>query len=1118
MSNFKHIHEKLQQFIKKFYLNELIKGSILFTSFGLIYFMCTLFIEYFLWLQPLARTILFWVFILVEIGLLTKYIFIPLFKLTGLRKGLSLHEASRLIGTHFKEVDDKLLNVLQLKSESDQSELLLASIEQKSIELAPIPFKRAINFSGNKAYIGYLIAPILIWGVVYLSGNINLFSESYDRVVHHKTAYEPPAPFSFHILNNNLEVIQGKSITLQIETKGSLVPEDVTIHFLDQKSFAKNNGFGMFEYTFSSLQQSLEFYIESNEVRSKPYVINVIPTPTITNFEMLLDYPSYTKKKDELVQNSGNASVPQGTSITWLLKGTNTSKIEFVTDTAKFFEVVSGNAFEFSKRIYKRLNYTISSSNEQLENFESLNYAIDVVKDEFPKIEVKSDIDSVTYGPVQFAGQLSDDYGLNKLELIYYDSQNPSELLKHNISISQLTFEEFYYVFPDGIDLREGIDYEMYFEISDNDRVNGSKISKSNVFRYYKKTASELEEQLLNEQQESIEDLEKSVQKSKETKDQMQQLQESLQHKSDMNWNDQRKLQNFMERQQQYEDMMQKQTEQIHQNLEEQPTSENKNLEERKKEIQERLKEAQELARQDALMEELKKLAEKLNKEELTEKLKQLTEKNRQNERSLERILELTKRFYVEQKANQIGEKLEELSKKQDALSEDKENSSEKQSELNSEFGDVQKQLEELKKENQKLQEPMKIPDSKKQGSWVEEEMKEAKENLENSEMNSSSDEGKSENEESRKSKNLAKRNQKAAAQKMKQMSQMMQSAMQSMQGESMNEDIEMLRAILENLVEFSFQQEDLMNSFSEMNNAHPDFSNKLKKQHVLREYFEHIDDSLYTLSMRQPKIGTQVFKDLGDAHYFLEESLIHFADNQFNVGLSDQQFVMTATNNIAYLLSNMLNSMQNASASMGQGQGDSFSLPDIIQMQEDAIEKMEEGMEKGKKPGEKNGELGEPKNGESGEQSGEVEGEQMNGELYEIYKQQSELRQLLQDALADKNGNSEKGVGENALKQMEQIEQDLLEKGFSNEVLEKMMNLKHELLKLEEAAYKQGQDEKRESNTNRNTFENRSIDDLKSSKLWFQENEVLIRQTLPLRSEYKKRVENYFKLNDSIQ
>ena len=120
MNNFQNIQSKLQEFVKKYYTNELIKGLILFSSFGLLYFIFTLLVEHFLWLQPTARTILFWLFVGVELALLVKYILIPIAKLFGLQKGITLKEASKIIGNHFTEVDDKLLNVLQLhKADSE---------------------------------------------------------------------------------------------------------------------------------------------------------------------------------------------------------------------------------------------------------------------------------------------------------------------------------------------------------------------------------------------------------------------------------------------------------------------------------------------------------------------------------------------------------------------------------------------------------------------------------------------------------------------------------------------------------------------------------------------------------------------------------------------------------------------------------------------------------------------------------------------------------------------------------------------------------------------------------------------------------------------------------------
>ena len=133
MNNFKNIQSKLEQFIRRYYTNELLKGAILFFAIGFLYLLFTLFVEYVLWLSPIARTILFWLFIAVEIALFVRFIVFPLAKLFKLKAGINYEEASKIIGQYFPEVNDKLLNVLQLNENKDQSELLLASINQKSL-------------------------------------------------------------------------------------------------------------------------------------------------------------------------------------------------------------------------------------------------------------------------------------------------------------------------------------------------------------------------------------------------------------------------------------------------------------------------------------------------------------------------------------------------------------------------------------------------------------------------------------------------------------------------------------------------------------------------------------------------------------------------------------------------------------------------------------------------------------------------------------------------------------------------------------------------------------------------------------------------------------------------
>ncbi len=1122
MEGYKNIEDKLHQFANKYYTNELIKGSILFLSLGCLYLFFTLFLEYFFWLKPTARTFLFWLFIVVELFLLIKFIMIPISKLIGFRKGISLQQSSKIIGSHFPEVQDKLLNVLQLKENVNNSDLILASIIQKSEELAPIPFLKAVDFKQNKKYLKYAIIPFLILLTILFTGNNNILSDSLERVVNHRTAYNPPALFSFSLLNTHLNVVQGKSISILVKTQGKVLPNEALIHFENEQYYLQNKGKGTFSYTFLDVQKPINFYIEANGVQSKDYQIYVTETPTINTIYLKLKYPYYVGKKNETIQNSGNLTVPEGTNITWQVATLNTDSVVFITNNNRTnFIKLTNNNFEFTKRIKNALNYQITSSNVNLKDYESLQFSVDVVKDELPKISVNSNIDSISRGTAEFAGQISDDHGIKKLQLVYYNKNTPEQTNIYNIQISKDNIQSFFYQFPDGLKLTKGTNYEMYFIVFDNDAVNGNKSAKSKVFNYRQKTEDEVEEELLQEQRTTINDLENSIQKQKKQQDQLETIQQDLQNKKSINWNDKKKVESFIKRQEQYKKMMQRQTDKLQENLDEKK-EENENLQEKKEDLKERIKELKKLEKQQKLLDEIQKMADKLNKEDLVKKAKELAQQNKQQQRSLEKTLELVKRFYVEQKTMQIANKIDELAKKQEALEKNPETNIEAQKEIKKEFNDIKKELEELNKDNEKLKDPMELPDVEDEKEDVDNELNKSEESLKNN------------------NKKEAKKSQKQSSKKMKEMSAKMQKAMLEMEGESMEENMDDLRKILENLVIFSFQQEELMNKFNETSTKHPDFGNDLKKQNEIRTYFEHIDDSLYVLSMRVPKISNKIQDDLSTAHYNLDLSLDNFSENRFPQGISNQRYVMTATNSLADYLSNILNSMkENMSMKMGKGKkgkGQGFSLPDLIKKQGELSKKMKEGMKKGdkkgqgkegKKPGEK-GKAGEKgKNGNSGEggESGKNKGKgkgdsngDLDGELYEIFKQQSLLRQELENAI-NKNPSDQPGgnaAAKKALKTMEQLENDILNKGFNNGTFQKMQQLNYELLKLDKAALEQGKDKKRKSTANNIKQQRNRIKALNFKQQFYNQTEILNRQSLPLQLNYKKKVRVYF--SDSIK
>ncbi|RAR49660.1 coiled-coil domain-containing protein [Flavobacterium lacus] len=1124
------IYQKLESFIKKYYTNELLKGVILFVGFGLLYFFFTLFVEYFLWLKPVGRTILFWLFIAVQLVLLSRFILFPLFKLVKLQKGIDYKQASQIIGSHFTEVNDKLTNFLQLAENNQQSELLLASIEQKGKSLQPIPFSNAINFKKNTKYLPWAIVPLLFLSFFMLSGNSDIIADSMNRVVRYNEKFSPPAPFSFVVLNEKLQTEQGLDYVLQVKSEGKVVPENAMIFIGDESYFMETTKPGVFEYRFTKPSKNVAFHIEANAVSSDDYELSVVAVPTVSNFEMVLQFPSYLNRKAEIIKGSGNAIVPEGTKVSWKISAIATSKIEYADGSGFTNFIQENNEFKLSKNVLQNTEYQILTSNNKVKHYEKLNYQIATIKDQFPTITVNNAPDSLRVQKNILIGQVSDDIGLSKLQIVYYPKNNEKAALKSSIPVKRDVFDQFIYTFPGNLPVEEGVSYEYYFEVFDNDPIHNFKSSKSSVFSDRISTEEEREDEQLKQQNDNINSIQKSLKNQDKQLSELEKLQKMSKEKESLEFKDKQKINDFIKRQKRQEEMMKEFTKDLKENLKEFNKEEK---DEFKEQLEKRAENAEKQSEENQkLLDELQKLSEKIQDLDIEEKLDKIKQNSKNQAKNLEQLVELTKKYYVEKKAEQLIKKLDKLADKQDKLSkEEKENTAEKQEEINKEFDKIQEELRQLEKDNKELKSPIDIPSDEKQEKSIEEDMEKASDEL------------------NKDKKDKAKPKQKSAAQKMKQMSMQMQQAMAGAEMEQMEEDIKMMRQILDNLLAFSFSQEDLMKQFKGLKKGAPSYNKYLKTQQDLKQQFKHVDDSLFAMSLRNAMITEKVTEEIGNVHYNVDKALESLAEAIISKGVSHQQYTVSASNRLADFLSDVMNNMQMSMSGMGAGGGKpkpgqgEGQLPDIIQKQKGLAEKMKEGMEKGEKPGdgEKGEKPGEGKEGEKGEKPGGKEGgkegekgkgnqkgnkpgegsgggqgsndgEENARELMEIYQEQRRLRQQLEDELK-KQGLTP--GGQKVLDQMKDAEKQILNKGFKNEVLQRMLNINYEMLKLEKAVQQQGEDTKRQSETNKKEFNN-SVKPLSPElQQYLNSVEILNRQSLPLRPNYNQKVQQYFKNND---
>jgi hypothetical protein len=1136
--------DKLNRFSRKYYSKLLIKGGLLFLTFGVLYFMAILGIEYFLWLNSTGRFVLFFLFLAVEIFLLYHYIAVPVFYLFKLKKGISNKEASLLIGKHFPEVGDKLFNLLDLAEDSRKSELLLASIQQRSDRLTKVPFTKAINFNESYRYLKYLMIPVLVVMVLWISGNVDTFFGSYKRVINYDTAYEPPAPFAFRLLSGDLRILEDQSLTVQVATEGKVQPTDVYI-VVNGKEILLHKVKDFYEYTFTPPLNSTKFFFKANNVESRIYNLESLKTPSIQFFEIALDYPLYTKRPAETLKSTGSAIFPEGTKVSWMLKGLNTDKVVLISKDTSITLENRQDVFSMSKTIYNDFHYTLATSNQNVENYEKLDYHFRVIKDAFPSINAKQVTDSLNPNLVYFIGEASDDYQLRTIRLICYEENNQDEKQILNLSSPNANYNQFYYTFPSGLNLEKGRSYSYYFEAEDNDEIHNGKVSKTQVFSTAMLDDKQMKNRELEAQQAIIKGLDNTLEEFKKQEESLNELNREQKEKNSLNFNDQMQVKEFLKKQQEQEELMQKFSRELKDNLESVDKEDKLN-----EMLKERLERQEiEAKKNEKLLEELNKVADKIDKEELSKRLEELGKKQQNSQRNLEQLLELTKRYYVTEKAAQLARDLEKLANKQEVLSDTviDSKSPELQKELNREFDNLKEELEGLKEDNKALKKPLDLQIDKNKEEAIKEDQKEALDELNKHEE---AEEGQPPGLESKeKSAGKAKQKQKAASQKIREMSEELSSSSSAGGESTITEDAEMLRQILDNLVTFSFKQEKLFDQLEGSGFDMTNYSGSVRKQQELRNLFGHIDDSLFALSLRRAELSEFVNEQITEVYYNIDKSLESIADSKIYQGAAYEQYVINASNSLADFLANLLDNMQE-SMKAGSGSGnpnDGFQLPDIIKGQGELKEKMgqmgesgKEGAEGDKGKGTKEGDdgleggQGKGKEGNKGE-NGEGQGNGNNGdkdgnngtngsgglsedelkELYEIYKEQEYLKQQLESQMQDMIRAGDKALAQKLIKQMEDFENDLLENGITQRTMERMNFIEHQLLKLENASLKQGKKSERESQSNTRTYNTPVMTMPAILENYKNEIEILNRQALPLRQNYQERVRIYFRSDD---
>lgn len=1077
--NYSLLIEKLDGFIRKFYINQLLRGALYTVGVVLGLFILLNVAEYYFYFSTGVRTTLLWGFLGLSAFTVWRWVALPLLHYFHLGKVISHEQAATIIGEHFTNVKDKLLNILQLKQQSNNAiyaDLINASINQKSEEIKIVPFQAAIDLGSNRKYLRYALPPVMLL-LFLLLGAPNVLREGTMRLWNASTAFEKPAPFQFLIHPDSLRAVQFSDFVLNVKVAGDALPNEMFITLGNVQYRLEKKAPNWFAYRFANVQQDTEFKLFASGVESRDYTLNVLRKPNILSFSTKLNFPAYIGRATEEFSNVGDLVVPQGTDISWVFNAQNTDQLNlrFGTQSTEEAKRFDDELFQFRRRALKDETYKLFLSNAILKGADSVAYTITVVPDLHPQISVEEFRDSSNLRQVFFAGEASDDYGISNLTFNYQikkakGGQMPLNALKIKQSEKSKQAQFDYAWDMSLLDLKPGDEVQYYFEVSDNDGVNGAKTARTGLMTYRMPSLDEFREQQADNSQEIKKDLEKALKESLKIQEDLKKLREKVLQKKEMDWQTRKEMEKLMNRQQQLQKQMEQAKQTFDQNKQQQKefNQQNEELEQKQEKLDKLFEEAMNEDMK-KLLEDIQRLLEEQNKDEMLDKMEDMQMSNEELNKELERLEELYKQLEVEQLLNQQIEQLEELAKEQEELAQKTENEAQKPEELekeqktlNEKLEELDKKMDELLKKNEELKRPEKIEDNQKEMDDAKQEQKEAKESL------------------GKKDSKKASKKQKSAANKMKEMANKMKQGKESGEMEQMEEDLKTIRQLLENLVGLSFAQEQTKKEVETTSVHTPRFVELAQQQFKIKDDFKLVEDSLQALALRQFQLESIINEKVSDVKSNIQFSLEEMEERR-NSASEYQHRTMKSLNDLALLLAEAMQNMQEQMASnmpgsqscdkpgkgkgegKGKGKGKGEPKDKMSEGQKDVNEIMKQLKERlDKQAKEKGKEGGKDKPGGGG---GGGMDPSSSKEFAQLAAKQAAIREALRKLQKEKQ---EQGKGDKALDalmdEMNKAEIDLVNKKLNTEMLKRQEQILSRLLEHEKAEREREQDEQREA------------------------------------------------------
>jgi type III secretory pathway component EscV len=252
--------------------------------------------------------------------------------------------------------------------------------------------------------------------------------------------------------------------------------------------------------------------------------------------------------------------------------------------------------------------------------------------------------------------------------------------------------------------------------------------------------------------------------------------------------------------------------------------------------------------------------------------------------------------------------------------------------------------------------------------------------------------------------------------------------------------------------------------------------------------------------------IQSYINKEIKEINSKVEKTIDDLNNRRISSATMNQQYIMTSVNNLALLLDESMQQMQQQMATMSGGKGSMASCPSpgAGKMSISTLRQLQEQMNK---------QLEQLKQGMGSQKNGGNQGNQsISEQLARLAAEQEAIRNQMQNYMESlkEQGIDVDGATRQLLNDMEKTETELVNKIITNQTLLRQQQILTRLLQSEKAELMREQEEKRESKEAKDQKISNPEDFFKYKSIKSQQVELL--KTIPpsFKPFYKKKVNEY--------